>query len=144
MFADGRRTYRAAVEPYEVSGEREVLVFLTDASEAAEMLGNGSGVVHGGAFMAFADHLGAVGTIANLPNGASTATIESKTNFFAPGKIGGILHAESVPLHRGKRTNVWQTRITDDDGRLLAQVTQTQIVLPPEPKSAESARGDSH
>ncbi len=102
--------------------------------KAADFVGNGNNVVHGGAYMAFADHLGAIGTIANLPKGATTATIESKTNFFAPGKLGGYLHGESVPLHRGKRTNVWQTRITDDEGKLLAQVTQTQIVMVREPK----------
>ncbi len=97
-------------------------------------LGNGHNVLHGGAFMAFADHVGAIGTVVNLPEGCLTSTIESKTNFFAPGRIGDMLTAESVPLHRGRRTMVWQTRITGSDGRLLAMVTQTQIVLPPEPK----------
>lgn len=95
-------------------------------------LGNGHDVLHGGVFMAFADHIGAIGTVVNLPKGARTSTIESKTNFFAPGRIGDLLTAESVPLHRGRRTMVWQTRITGPDGRLIAMVTQTQIVLPAE------------
>lgn len=93
-------------------------------------LGNGVEVLHGGAFMAFADHIGATGAVVNLPSGARTATIESKTNFFAPGRIGEMLTAEALPLHIGSRTMVWQTRITDSTGRLLAQVTQTQIVMP--------------
>jgi 1,4-dihydroxy-2-naphthoyl-CoA hydrolase len=93
-------------------------------------LGNGNGVMHGGAFMAFADHIGAIGTVVNLPRGMRTATIESKTNFFYPGLIGETLTAESVPLHIGSKTMVWQTRITDSKGRMLAQVTQTQIVMP--------------
>jgi 1,4-dihydroxy-2-naphthoyl-CoA hydrolase len=100
--------------------------------EVAPHLGNLNGVMHGGAFMAFADHLGAIGTIVNLPAGAKTATIESKTNFFLPGKIGETLTAESLPLHIGRKTMVWQTRITGPDGRLRVMVTQTQIVLPPE------------
>lgn len=92
-------------------------------------LGNANGVLHGGAFMAFADHVGAIGAVVNLPKGANTATIESKTNFFLPGRIGDTLTAEALPLHIGRKTMVWQTRITGQDGRLLAQVTQTQIVL---------------
>lgn len=93
-------------------------------------MGNGNGVLHGGAFMAFADHVGAIGAVVNLPKGARTATIESKTNFFLPGKIGDTLTAESLPLHIGRKTMVWQTRITGGDGRLAAMVTQTQIVMP--------------
>ncbi len=90
------------------------------------------GVLHGGVIMAFADTLGACGTGLNLPAGAGTTTIESKTNFFAAGRVGERLVAECVPLHRGRRTMVWQTRITRPDGRTIAQVTQTQIVLLPE------------
>ena len=90
------------------------------------------GVLHGGALMAFADTLGACGTGLNLPAGAGTTTIESKTNFFRAGSVGATLVAECVPLHRGRRTMVWQTQVRDDGGRLLAQVVQTQIVLPPE------------
>ena len=93
-------------------------------------LENRMGVLHGGAIMAFADNLGGTATIANLPEGARTATIESKTNFFAPIPIGDTARAECTPLHRGRTTMVWQTRITRNDGRLCAIVTQTQIVIP--------------
>jgi 1,4-dihydroxy-2-naphthoyl-CoA hydrolase len=93
-------------------------------------LENRMGVLHGGAIMGFADNLGGTATMANLPPGARTATIESKTNFFAPIPIGDTAHAECTPLHRGRTTMVWQTRITRNDGRLCAIVTQTQIVIP--------------
>jgi uncharacterized protein (TIGR00369 family) len=86
-------------------------------------------VLHGGALMALADTLGAVATVANLPAGATTTTIESKTNFFAPIPLGGTARAECSPLHRGRTTMVWQTRITREDGRLAAVVTQTQLVM---------------
>lgn len=87
------------------------------------------GVMHGGAIMAFADTLGGAATSLNLPAGAGTTTIESKTNFFAPGRTGDTVRGECAALHRGRRTLVWQTRVTAPDGRLLAVVTQTQIVL---------------
>lgn len=93
-------------------------------------LENRMGVLHGGAIMAFADNLGGTATMANLPEGARTATIESKTNFFAPVPIGDTARAECTPLHRGRSTMVWQTRITRNDGKLCAIVTQTQIVIP--------------
>jgi uncharacterized protein (TIGR00369 family) len=86
-------------------------------------------VLHGGAVMAFADTLGAVATMANLPDGATTTTIESKTNFFAAIPLGDTAKGECTPLHRGRTTMVWQTRITRGDGRLAAVVTQTQLVL---------------
>ena len=86
------------------------------------------GALHGGTLMAFADTIGATGTALNLPPGAGTTTIESKTNFFAAGRSGTI-RAEATPLHRGKRTQVWQTRITDETGRLLSLTIQTQMVL---------------
>jgi uncharacterized protein (TIGR00369 family) len=89
------------------------------------------GIMHGGAIIAFADELGGTATGINLPPGAGTTTIESKTNFFAPGRSGETVRAECLPLHRGKRTMVWQTRVTSSQGRLLALVTQTQIVLEP-------------
>ena len=88
-------------------------------------------IIHGGAIMAFADNIGAVATVANLPPGASTTTIESKTNFFAAIPVGDTARAECTPLHRGRTTMVWQTRITRNDGRLCAMVTQTQLVLLP-------------
>lgn len=85
--------------------------------------------IHGGAIMAFADTLGALGTVLNLREGQSTTTLESKTNFFAGAPLGSRLTAESVPLHRGRRTQVWETRLTGENGRLVAKVTQTQLVL---------------
>jgi uncharacterized protein (TIGR00369 family) len=88
------------------------------------------GVCHGGALMAFADTVGAVGTVANLPPGARTTTIESKTNFMGAAPVGTRVTAESVPLHRGRTTQVWQTTIRSADGKLVAVVTQTQMVLP--------------
>jgi uncharacterized protein (TIGR00369 family) len=86
-------------------------------------------VLHGGAYMAFADTIGAVATVANLKEGESTTTIESKTNFFAAIPLGETARAECTPLHRGRTTMVWQTRITRGDGRLAAVVIQTQMVL---------------
>jgi uncharacterized protein (TIGR00369 family) len=86
-------------------------------------------VLHGGAVMAFADTLGAVGTIVNLPAGAATTTIVSKTNFIAPAPAGTHVVGEATPIHRGRRTMIWQTRVTNADGRLVALVTQTQLVL---------------
>lgn len=86
-------------------------------------------VLHGGAVMAFADTLGASATILNLRDGTWTTTIESKTNFFAPAPVGTRVLGECTPLHRGKRTMVWQTKVTSEQGRLLAIVTQTQMVL---------------
>jgi len=86
------------------------------------------GALHGGTLMAFADTLGAVATVLNLPAGAGTTTLESKTNFFAAGRSGTV-RAETTPLHRGKRTMVWQTRVTDESGRLLSMTIQTQMVL---------------
>ena len=88
-------------------------------------------IAHGGALMAFADTLGALATVANLPAGTTTATLESKTNFFAPAPAGTIVRGECAPLHRGRRTMTWQTRLTSAEGRLLALVTQTQMVLDP-------------
>ncbi len=86
-------------------------------------------VAHGGVVMAFADTLGAAGTILNLPAGAYTTTIESKTNFLAAAPVGSRIIGETTPVHRGKTTMVWQTRISTDAGRLVALVTQTQLVL---------------
>lgn len=85
--------------------------------------------IHGGAIMALADTLGALGTVLNLREGQSTTTLESKTNFFAGAPLGSRLLAESVPLHCGRRTQVWETRLTGENGRLVAKVTQTQLVL---------------
>jgi uncharacterized protein (TIGR00369 family) len=86
-------------------------------------------VLHGGAIMAFADSLGGVATILNLAEGSWTTTIESKTNFLAPASVGTVVTGECTPVHRGKRTMVWQTRITTAEGKLVALVTQTQMEL---------------
>jgi 1,4-dihydroxy-2-naphthoyl-CoA hydrolase len=112
--------------------------FLTAAPErvTAEMmvrdeLSNGAAVLHGGVLMAFADTLGACATTLNLPEGADTTTLESKTNFLAPAPVGTKVIGECLALHRGRRTMVWQTRVTSESGRLIAMVTQTQMVLEP-------------
>ena len=94
-----------------------------------EDLGNRFGILHGGAIMAFADNLGGTATVANLPEGARTTTIESKSNFFAAIPVGDTARAECTPLHKGRTTMVWQTRVTRGDGRLAAVVTQTQLVF---------------
>ncbi|HLJ47734.1 MAG TPA: PaaI family thioesterase [Bryobacteraceae bacterium] len=94
-----------------------------------EELSTKPAVLHGGAIMAFADNLGAIATVLNLPEGAWTTTIESKTNFLAPAAVGSVVIGECTPVHRGKRTMVWQTRVSTREGRLVALVTQTQMVL---------------
>ena len=108
------------VAPDKVTGEMLV----------TEQLTNRNKVLHGGALMAFADNLGGTAATANLPaTGGSTATIESKTNFFAPIPQGDVAKGECTPLHRGRTTTVWQTRITRGDGKLAAIVTQTQLMM---------------
>lgn len=87
------------------------------------------GILHGGAVMALADTAGAIGAHLNLTNGARTTTIESKTNFLGAAPVGTEVTAEATPVHRGRRSSVWQTRITDPAGKLLALVTQTQLVI---------------
>ena len=111
-----------------VSAER-----ITAELPVRDDLTNGRGILHGGAIMALADNLGGHATVVNLKPGFATTTIESKTNFFAALAAGDTAHAECTPLHRGRTTMVWQTRITRNDGRLAAVVTQTQLVI--EPKS---------
>jgi 1,4-dihydroxy-2-naphthoyl-CoA hydrolase len=87
-------------------------------------------VLHGGAFMAFADTIGAVGAVMNLPPNTRTTTLESKTNFLGAAPVNTRVTAEATPLHRGKTTMVWQTMIKSEAGKLCAVVTQTQMVLP--------------
>lgn len=90
------------------------------------------GILHGGAAMAFADTLGAIGAFLSLPDGAAgTTTIESKTNFLGAAKLGVTVRAETTPVHCGKRTSVWQTKISTADGKPVALITQTQMVLFP-------------
>jgi uncharacterized protein (TIGR00369 family) len=86
--------------------------------------------IHGGAVMAFADSVGAAATVINLPEDAKgTTTIESKTNFIGGAKEGSTVTATATPVHRGRRTQVWQTRLETENGKLVAIVTQTQMVL---------------
>jgi uncharacterized protein (TIGR00369 family) len=108
----------------EVTADRVVAELLV-----REELANRNGALHGGAVMAIADNLGGTATFLNLPEGAGTTTIESKTNFFAAVPLGDTLRAECTPLHRGRTTMVWQTRIVRGDGKLAAMVTQTQLVM---------------
>ena len=104
----------------EVGAERVVVEL-----DAGEPLSTVGGALHGGTLMALADTAGAAGTAAM---GFRTATLESKTNFFAAA-TGGKVRAESTPLHKGRRTHVWQTRVTDEKGRLLSLTIQTQMIL---------------
>lgn len=86
-------------------------------------------VLHGGAIMAFADTLGAGATILNLRDGSWTTTIESKTNFIAPAHVGTTVTGEATPVHVGRKTMIWQTRISSQDDKLVALVTQTQLII---------------
>lgn len=108
-----------SAEPDEVVAELSV----------TEDLANRNGVMHGGALMAMADNLGGTATMINLPEGRTTTTLESKTNFLRPIRIGDTARARCVPLHKGRTTMVWQTTITRGDGKPAAIVTQTQIVI---------------
>jgi len=112
------------VEILERSPERVVgqLVVRPDLCTAGQIL-------HGGAFMAFADALGAIGGFLNLPPGTRTTTLESKTNFLGSAKQGTTVTGETTPLHIGRRSSVWQTRITSAEGKLLALVLQTQMTV---------------
>ena len=86
-------------------------------------------ILHGGSYMAFADTLGAMGTVLNLRPGQKTVTTDSSTHFIAGAPEGTVVSGEAVPLHRGRSTQVWQTTIHNAEGRLCAVVTQTQLVL---------------
>jgi uncharacterized protein (TIGR00369 family) len=98
---------------------------------ATEANSNRFGSLHGGAIMSLADTLGGMSTLIGMPKGFTTTTIESKTNFLAAIPVGNTARGECTPLHRGRTTMVWQTKITRDDGKLAAVVTQTQLVIPP-------------
>lgn len=87
------------------------------------------GILHGGAHMAFADTLGAVGTVLNLPKGKRTTTTDSSTKFIGGAKVDTTVTGESVALHRGRTTMVWQTTVRNEDGKLCSVITQTQLVL---------------
>jgi 1,4-dihydroxy-2-naphthoyl-CoA hydrolase len=94
-----------------------------------EEITTGGHILHGGAYMAFADTLGAIGAVLNLREGTRTTTLESKTNFLGSARVGDTITGEATPLHVGRRSSVWQTRITSAEGKLLALVTQTQMTL---------------
>src|SRR5258706_16124913 len=100
--------------------------------EIREQVSSLGGSIHGGTLMALAATAGAVGTLSFLEKnpaaGKGTATLESKTNFFAAARSGKV-RAEATPLHKGKRTHVWQTRVTDEEGKLLSLTIQTQMIL---------------
>ena len=96
-----------------------------------EDLCTAGGILHGGAVMAFADALGAIGGVMNLPPGARTTTLESKTNFLGSAPAGSVVEGETTPLHVGRRSSVWQTRVTNAEGKLLALVIQTQMTIQP-------------
>ena len=109
------------------SAEKERIVGTLTVSEAICTTGK---IMHGGAIMAFADTLGAVGAFLNLPEGAkATTTIESKTNFLGPALLGATITGECTPVHIGRRTSVWQTKITTAEGKSVGLVTQSQMVL---------------
>jgi 1,4-dihydroxy-2-naphthoyl-CoA hydrolase len=108
------------VTPERVVGSLEVRPDLCTTGE----------ILHGGAIMAFADTLGAVATFVNLPQGARTATLESKTNFLGAAPVGSRLTGECSAFHRGKTTMVWQTLVKTETDKLCAVVIQTQMVLP--------------
>lgn len=97
--------------------------------DVTEALSNRNGVLHGGAIMGLADNLGGSATFMNMAEGQGTTTIESKTNFLRAVAIGETLTTETTPLHRGRKTQVWQTRLIRSDGKLAAIVTQTQMIL---------------
>lgn len=87
-------------------------------------------ILHGGAIMSLADTLGAFGAMFVLPEGAQhTTTMESKTNFLGSAKEGDTVTGVATPIHAGRRTSVWQTLITNGQGKKVAIVTQTQMVL---------------
>lgn len=94
-----------------------------------EDLCTAGGILHGGAFMAFADSLGAIGGFLNLRDGARTTTLESKTNFLGSAKAGSTVRGIATPIHIGRRSSVWQTRMEAEDGKLLALVLQTQMTV---------------
>ena len=112
------------VEVLEISPDR-VLARMTVRPD----LCTAGATLHGGAFMALADALGALGTVINLPAGKRTTTTSSSTQFLAGAPLDSVVTGESLALHKGRTTMVWQTSIRSDTGRLCAVVTQTQLVL---------------
>src|SRR5262245_63509367 len=134
MTTESVQKYVADPLPFAKLLGLELVAIAPDRVEAVlrvrEELCTRPAVLHGGALMALADTLGAMATVANLAEGTTTTTIESKTNFFAAIPVGDTARAECTPLHRGRTTMVWQTRVTRSDGRLAALVIQPQLVIP--------------
>ncbi|MGJ7524591.1 PaaI family thioesterase [Variovorax sp. GB1P17] len=121
LFPDLMGIRITVLEPDRVVAQMEVRKDLCTAG----------GILHGGASMAFADTLGAVGTVVNLSGGKRTTTTDSSTKFIAGARLGSTVTGTCVALHRGRTTMVWQTSITNEQGKLCAVVTQTQLVLDP-------------
>jgi 1,4-dihydroxy-2-naphthoyl-CoA hydrolase len=119
LFPDLMGVRLLALEPARVFAEMPVRSDLCTAA----------GILHGGAHMAFADTLGAVGTLVNLPAGKWTTTTDSSTKFIAAAPVGSTVTGECIALHRGRTTMVWQTSVRRADGKLCAVVTQTQLVI---------------
>lgn len=123
----------ASVMPFATLMGVEVVSAAPDRVEGRLMvredLCTSGGILHGGAFMAFADTLGAVGGFLNLRDGARTTTLESKTNFLGSAKVGTTVRGVATPIHIGRRSSVWQTRVEAEDGKLLALVLQTQMTV---------------
>lgn len=109
-----------------ISADQDEVIGEMPASDA---LSNRNGVLHGGAIMALADNIGGTAAQMNLAAGQATTTIESKTNFLRPIRIGDVARAVAVPLHKGRNTMIWQTTISRGDGKVAAIVTQTQMTL---------------
>lgn len=101
---------------------------VAELTATAELM-NKNGVLHGGAIMALADNIGGIAAFMNIPEGTTTTTVESKTNFFRSVAEGEVVTAIAEPLHIGRRTSVWQTRLMRADGKMAAMVTQTQMVI---------------
>jgi len=119
-FADLLNIQVTQMQPEQVKGELQVRPEL--CTTGARM--------HGGALMAFADNLGAIAAFLNLPEGKkATTTLESKTNFLGAAKVGELVFGETILVHIGRRTSVWQTKITTAAGKSVAVITQTQLVL---------------
>lgn len=138
VIDDSDQHVRAVAEaqpPFATLLGMRLTAYSRDCVEAEIMvrpeLANRNGVLHGGALMGFADNLGGTASFLNLPEGASATTIESKTNFFRPLLMGTTATARCLPLHRGRRTSVWQTTVSTEDGKVAAIITQTQLVRDP-------------
>lgn len=124
--ADDQPEFAVHIGARLVSATPERVEFEMPVTQA---LANRNGVLHGGAIMGLADNAGGTGTFLNLAQGRSTTTLESKTNFLRPIRLGDVARAVSLPLHLGRTTQIWQTTVTRGDGKVAAIVTQTQMVI---------------